>query len=260
MAKRFTDTNKWRKGFIRSLPPEYKLLWIYILDECDHAGIWHVEIDVACARLGIEISGPDAVEKFGDHIVPFDNDEKWFIPDFIEFQYGELKPENRAHKSVIDLLNKYSLPVNIIVNKKGLVRGLQGAKDKDKDKDKDMVKDIKEEEVLIKEKKERKSLFRNSGVTIENIASAFEKTDDIKQADPKYYFNAMMDWSDSGGRLGIDWIASARKWARKDLAEGKLKVMKNPAPVRKSSNFDRIMETDYKRIGSTKPISEILNK
>ena len=29
--------------------------------------------------------------------------------DFIDFQYGELNPENRAHKSVLDLLEKYKL-------------------------------------------------------------------------------------------------------------------------------------------------------
>ena len=39
MAKRFTDTDKWKKGFIRNLPTKYKLLWLYILDDCNHAGV-----------------------------------------------------------------------------------------------------------------------------------------------------------------------------------------------------------------------------
>ena len=133
MAKRFTDTNKWRKGFIRGLQGAYKLLWLYILDECDHAGIWHVELDVAELRIGMEIDQNQLKKEFKNHIVIFDEGKKWFIPDFIEFQYGVLNPENRVHCSVIDLLKKYNLKV--------YASPLQRAKDKDKDKDKGKAKD-----------------------------------------------------------------------------------------------------------------------
>ena len=47
MAKRFTDTDKWKKGFIRNLPAKYKLLWLYILDDCNHAGVWETDFEVA---------------------------------------------------------------------------------------------------------------------------------------------------------------------------------------------------------------------
>ena len=107
MAKRFTDTNKWKKDFIRGLQGAYKLFWLYIIDECDHAGIWHVEVDVAAIRIGEQINKEDALKQFKDKIIEIDNGKKWFIPDFIEFQYGELNPENRAHKSVLDQLEKY---------------------------------------------------------------------------------------------------------------------------------------------------------
>lgn len=135
MAKRFTDTNKWRKEFIRGLQGAYKLLWLYIIDECDHAGIWHVEFDVAELRIGMQINEAEALKQFNGHIIVFDNNLKWFIPDFIEFQYGVLNPENRAHKSVLDQIEKYKL--------KGHLRSLQGRKDKDKDMDKDKVKEEK---------------------------------------------------------------------------------------------------------------------
>jgi len=131
MTKRFTDTDKWRKGFIRSLDGPYKLLWLYILDECDHAGIWHVEMDVANVRIGIDVTVREAIEAFGGRVVAFDSD-KWFIPDFVAFQYGELKEVNRVHQSVARQLIKYELM--------GLVSPLQGLKDKEKDKDKDKDK------------------------------------------------------------------------------------------------------------------------
>jgi hypothetical protein len=137
MAKRFSDTNKWKKPFIRSLPAELKLFWFYILDDCDHAGIWDVDIEVASIRIGFEIDEKKALLIFGERIVVIGTN-KWFIPDFISFQYGELNPTNRVHKSVIDLLNKYN---------KGLVSSLQGAKDKYKDKDKEKDKETNDQEI-----------------------------------------------------------------------------------------------------------------
>ena len=109
MAKRFTDTNKWRKGFIRGLQGAYKLLWLYILDECDHAGIWHVELDVASLRIGYDLNLMETVKIFKSHIIVFDDGNKWFIPDFIEFQYGTLNPANRVHASVIKILDIYGI-------------------------------------------------------------------------------------------------------------------------------------------------------
>lgn len=138
MAKRFTDTERWKKPFIRSLQAPYKLLWFYICDDCDHAGIWQVDLDVAQIRIGEQFNVKDALAAFGDKVISFDNGTKWFIPSFIEFQYGELKDNNRVHDSVIKILKKY----NLIDNKnKTLSSPLQGDKDKDKDKDKYKDKD-----------------------------------------------------------------------------------------------------------------------
>ena len=160
MAKRFTDTNKWRKGFVRGLQGAYKLLWLYIIDECDHAGIWHVEIDVAELRIGMKISVENAIKEFGNHIVIFDEGNKWFIPDFIEFQYGTLNPENRAHKSVLDLLEKYKI--------KGLIRPLQGRKDMDMVKAMDMDKEDFIGQIILKFQESYKQ-YRNTEYEVVNI-------------------------------------------------------------------------------------------
>jgi len=134
MAKRFTDTEKWSKGLIRSLDAPYKLLWLYICDQCNHAGIWEVEIDVAAIRIGMRLDKQEAIQAFGEKIHVFDKGSKWFIPSFIDFQYGELRESNRVHNSVIVSLRKYHL---LKLLAKGLEHPLQGGKDKDKDKDKD---------------------------------------------------------------------------------------------------------------------------
>ncbi len=148
MAKRFTDTEKYKKHFIRGLQGAYKLLWDYLYHDCDHAGIWIVDFEIAQIYLGSDmlVNEVDALGFFNkgeNRIIPFCDNKKWFIPGFIEFQYGDLNPENRAHKSVINLLKKYGLLENY---NKGLTKGLvtpsKGCKDKDKDKDKDKVKEI----------------------------------------------------------------------------------------------------------------------
>jgi hypothetical protein len=100
MAKRFSDSNKWSKPFIRSMKAPYKLLWLFILDECDHAGIWQVDFQTAQIKTGEKLKISEALNVFGDKIIQIDGGEKWFIIDFVDFQYGQLQSNNRVHQSV----------------------------------------------------------------------------------------------------------------------------------------------------------------
>jgi hypothetical protein len=109
MAKRFTDTDKWKKGFIRGLHPKHKLLWLYILDDCNHAGIWDTDFEVASIRIGQKINEKEACKVFAEQIKIFDRGNKWFIPKFIDFQYGTLNENSRPHQAVIKLLDKYDV-------------------------------------------------------------------------------------------------------------------------------------------------------
>lgn len=142
MAKRLTDTNKYRKPFIRGLQGPYKLLWDYLYLDCDHAGIWIVDFKIAQIYIGedMPVNKEDALKYFNlekIRIIEIDNNKKWFIPSFVEFQYGELNESNRVHNSVIQLLKKNG----IYKNKdhiKGLISPSKGLKDKEKDKAKDI--------------------------------------------------------------------------------------------------------------------------
>lgn len=90
-------------------------------------------MEVASIRTGEKFDEKTALEVFEGRVKVLDKN-KWFVPDFITFQYGELNEKNRLHLSVINILSKYSISVN-----KGVISPLEGAKDKDKEKDK--VKD-----------------------------------------------------------------------------------------------------------------------
>lgn len=110
MAKRFTDTEKWKKPFIRGLTPELKLLWFYILDDCDISGLWQKDLEIAEIRAGVKFNEAEIMKAFEDQIILIDAGEKWFIPSFLEFQYGsQLSKANNIFKSIDKILTKHNL-------------------------------------------------------------------------------------------------------------------------------------------------------
>lgn len=142
MAKRFTDTNKYKKPFIRGLQGAYKLLWDFLYHDCDHAGIWIVDFEIAQSYIGkdMPVNSKHALIYFNEdeqRIIEIDGGKKWFIPSFIEFQYGQLTEKNRAHASVITILLKHNLIDSSfkIKTNKPPTSPLQGGKDMDMDKE-----------------------------------------------------------------------------------------------------------------------------
>jgi hypothetical protein len=145
MPKRFTDTNKLKKKWLRGLKAPYKLLWIYLLDSCDHAGIWEVDFEIANIYIGGGTSEQNAISVFKDKIHIFDDGNKWFIIDFIDFQYSGLNANNPAHNNVIKQLKKYNLiDDNLNIKISPSKAPLQGTKEEEEEKEK-----VKEEEKEI---------------------------------------------------------------------------------------------------------------
>lgn len=87
MAKRFTETTKWRSSWFRELPLKAKVAWVYLCDECDHAGIWKADYGLASFQLDFKLSEKDLAEWFSGRIHFFDFDKVLILP-FLEFQYG----------------------------------------------------------------------------------------------------------------------------------------------------------------------------
>jgi hypothetical protein len=241
MSKRFTDTEKWKKPFIRNLSAPYKLLWLYICDDCDHAGIWQVDIDVARIRIGEDINEQDAVKFFGDKLVRIDKGNKWYIPSFIDFQYPSgLNPDNKAHGGIIKILQKHNL---IDDEFKPLISPLYGAMDMDKEMDMDKDK------VMVKKKLAENT---NSKCTFEQVYEYMAiriGTDQAKIEAEKFvnYYtsngwkvgkNPMKSW----GAAANNWITNSKQYA-KGTTNNQRKLDKHELENLKNYNF--IYSTSY---------------
>jgi len=169
MAKRFTDTEKWKKGWFLSLTLAEKVFWNYLCDSCTHAGIWDVSWKSAEFHVGVKLNQAKIRETFKKQFIELDGGKRWFIADFITFQYKRLNPNNPAHKGAIEELQKYSLInddysisipcLSLVGASESLTSPSEGTKDKDKDmdmvKDRDKEKDKEKSEIGFNKKEQQ---------------------------------------------------------------------------------------------------------
>ena len=123
MGKRFTDTDKWTKQWFGDLSIRNKVLWLYCCDACNAAGIADFSSKFFSVAVGFPVKKETLDKAFGDRIVWLES-SKFFIPSFIEFQYGQLTEACKPHKPIIKELEKLELLV--MENGKGTVRVLKG--------------------------------------------------------------------------------------------------------------------------------------
>ena len=244
MAKRFTDNQKWSKSWFMDLEIEDKLLWIYMTDSCNHAGIWEVNWKLTSFMVGFQVAKlPDSFEKQVYKI----NEKKYFIKDFIDFQYGKLVENNNAHKSVIAILNKYNINSGA---SQPLVSPSQGVKDKDKDKDKVKVKDKDKDKV----KNFKKPI-------IEECVDYFKKMkypDYKNQAEKFFYFYESKGWMVGKNKMK-NWHMASGSWNKNNTNNYNSVVDFGDEKIKKERNqFLKKHREIEKRSASTEEVKDIL--
>ena len=143
MAKRFMDNSIFEKQWFRELPVRLKIVWFYLINKCDHAGILNdLDVGLLSYQIGDNYTIDEILEAFNDNIEQI-GDNKFYLTKFCKFQYGELNPNVKVHKSVIKLLDKHNIELD---------NPLVSVKDKDKDKGKDI--NTKKEEFAKRVEKE----------------------------------------------------------------------------------------------------------
>lgn len=140
--KRFTETDKWLDPWFQELEPDAKLVWLYVLDRCDNAGVWEPNKRLANFTIGRDIDWP-AVESLFTNSgrMAILADGKWNITKFIAFQYGQLSEECPPHRQVLRLVEKHGLHADNGKGNERVVKPFQTGKEtpQDKDKEKDLV-------------------------------------------------------------------------------------------------------------------------
>jgi len=131
--KRFTETDKWRDSWFRKLTAEHKLAYLYALDNCDAAGVWEADYELAEFVLGCKPDWPGLIGALGDRLEII-RGGKWWLNRFISYQYGTLSEDCKPHQHVLKVLKSHTLSIPF-------KKGIYTLKDKDKDKEQDKDKD-----------------------------------------------------------------------------------------------------------------------
>jgi len=209
MSKRYTDTDKWKKIWFRKLKNDHKVFWMYVLDQCDHAGIWEVDFELASYFCN-GIKETEIRKTFVKQYHEFDDGKRWFIKDFIEFQYRGLDESNRVHNSVITILKRHGLF-------KVLISFLHEAKDKDIYKEQ-----LKDKE---KDKEKGKNSKKNQLKKIESELNILQAEFDA--VDVSIEFDKFQDYLKANGKKYANYKSAFRNWLRSDFIKPKEHYEKN---------------------------------
>lgn len=198
--KRFTETTKWDDPWFRKLSPKLKCLWQYICDRCDGAGVIDLDVELASFQIGTKISTDDMRELSGrvEHLAC----GKWWIVRFVQFQYGRLSSECKAHAPVMASLNAYGLNERV---SKGYPKGINTLQEKEKDKEKDTA-DLGGD-LFPDPPKSRK----DRGTFDEVLDYCTEL--DLAEKDGEWFFDKCegCGWKNGGAPIK-DWKATVRQW------------------------------------------------
>jgi len=246
MGKRLSETEIWKERWHRELSLEYKLFWKYILDNCDMIGVWAKDIGLASFQIGTDVDEVKGLELFNqdkERVCILNDGSKWWIKDFVPFQYGKVPSEkSKFHNKILFLLKNggFSVPgwTDLDRVSTGCQRGVHTHKDKDKDKNKDKDKDKDTKEGVIR--------GRFSPPTVDEVSTYCQerKNNIVPQQFVDFY--ASKGWKI--GKEGMkDWKAAVRTW------EGRVKV----APITNRAAFTKHQQAS---IASMARLEERLEK
>jgi hypothetical protein len=213
MAKRFTDTDKWKDEWYTDLPNDYKIIWQYLLDTCDNAGIYKRNIKLLNIMCNTNVSDTDILNAFKLRVTPI-SDEKWIINKFCVFQYGPdfLESKNKAVISVVNKLiennlyqsstNTLSIPYPSPINTLSIPYQYPMDTPKEQEQEQEQVKEQDKEQEQYEYSDRAKGNTKNIAERLLDVLMDAD-SDDVK------YHRAVEDWRELGG---IDGVTELLEW------------------------------------------------
>lgn len=207
MAKRFTDTDKWKDEWYTELPNDYKIIWQYLLDTCDNAGIYKRNVKLLNIMCNTNVSDTDILNAFKLRVTPI-SDEKWIINKFCVFQYGPdfLESKNKAVVSVVNKLienNLYQSSTNTLLipypsstNTLSIPYQYSIDTPKEQEQEQEQVKEQEKEQEQYEYSERAKGNTKNIAERLLDVLMDAD-SDDLK------YHRAVEDWRELGGIEGV---------------------------------------------------------
>lgn len=140
--KRFSGTEKWNKPWFRKLPPKLKCFLQYFWDNCDCAGVWTVDMELASLFIGETVTEKEVLSALGERLENLGNG-KWLERDFIPFQYGTLSELCKPHKRILAAVSGHKLTNDGKGYTKGTLKGSKTLEEEEEDKEEEKDKDRK---------------------------------------------------------------------------------------------------------------------
>ncbi len=110
MAKRLTDSDKWKDDWYISLCNDHKVVWQWLIDNCTHSGLCKRSMGLLNMMCRVSLKETEMLEILEGRAII--HGSFWFIPNFLKFQYPTLMSNKPAILSVVkDIFTHNLVPI-----------------------------------------------------------------------------------------------------------------------------------------------------
>lgn len=216
MKRRYTDADKWHDEWFLSLPNDYRIVWLWLCDNCTPAGRIKKNFKMLNFCCDTKLEAKEFEEIFKDRVI--DCGDFYFIPKFLKFQnpsgISSNKPavvsiRKEIEEFMLQGMIKQSLTNDYPIIKgrgigKGKGKGIGTGIGKSKEKEKIIDKDKYGEFCLLK-KEEYQKLIDKFGET--GIKERIERLNNYigsKGVQYKSHYHTILSWETKNNQGGIN--------------------------------------------------------
>jgi hypothetical protein len=116
MRRKYTDGDKWDDGWFTDLSATHKLVWLYLCDRADCAGLVKINLRMIEMHTGASRTDwSDFVNQAGEGRIQFAADDVVWIVKYIPFQVQSgFTINNPVVKGMATRLCRYRLPLDML--------------------------------------------------------------------------------------------------------------------------------------------------